>query len=340
MIYMEFTEIFEKLVSVPGPSAYEGERADVICGLLSPYADEIWEDALHNLIVHIRGEGKKLMLEAHADTIGFIVTSVLDGGFLKFEPLGGVVPARLVDVEVRFANGLRGVIAGSRSGFAMSSQLSDIGCGGLYIDTGIRDRKRVEELVRPGDAAVFAQCPRVIEDKVLCSPYLDNLASCACIIKALMESRARSANDLYAVFSAQEENGCRCVEAAVNAVRPDYALTMDITGASDYPASPIPDAGISFGGGPVVKVKDGKTLFDRAFTRRMEELADGLGVPVQHIFMASESNSYRIQRSGTGVVTAGLGIATRNVHTPFEMISLDDAQKCVELVKALIECGL
>ena len=92
---MEFTEIFEKLVSVPGPSAYEGERADVICGLLSPYADEIWEDALHNLIVHIRGEGKKLMLEAHADTIGFIVTSVLDGGFLKFEPLGGVVPARL-----------------------------------------------------------------------------------------------------------------------------------------------------------------------------------------------------------------------------------------------------
>ena len=150
MTQEEQLAVLRRLTEAFGPSGCEGQIAEVIEKLARPYGDEITRDSMGNLIVHKKGEGKKLMFSAHMDSIGLMVTQITDQGYLKFAPLGGFVPSDLSRVQVVFENGAQGVIGVPEDKEEKSFKLEE-----LYIDIGASSKEEVEKLVKVGDCAVY-----------------------------------------------------------------------------------------------------------------------------------------------------------------------------------------
>ena len=199
---MELFELIQTLNTAHGPSGDEGAVREVIAALARPHADEVTADTLGNLIVRKRGSGPKVMLCAHMDSTGLIVTHIEKEGFLRVGTLGGIAARELLYTPVRFKNGVRGVIVPEEK-----AEFGKLKLGACYVDIGAKDEEQARRMVQVGDTAVYDTAIFLSGDKVI-SPYLDNRISCAVLLRVLEELDA-CPNDLYLVFSAQEEVGLR-----------------------------------------------------------------------------------------------------------------------------------
>lgn len=330
---MELFDLIQTLTAAHGPSGNEGGVREVIARLAAPYAQEITTDTLGNLIVHKPGQGPKVMLCAHMDSIGFIVTHVEEEGFLRVGKLGGVAPVEALYTPVRFQNGVRGV-------FVKEEKAEDKGLklDACYVDIGAKSREEALSMVQVGDTAVYDSPTFCNGDKVV-SPYLDNRIACAILLKVL-ESLKETPNDLSLVFTAQEEVGLRGARTAAWSIAPDWALAVDVTDVDDTPGTERCGT-VQLGKGAAVKVMDSSVICHPQVVQTLERLAKEQNIPVQRdIMRAGGTDAGAVQAARLGVLTGGVSVPCRYIHTPVEMASLEDAQRCVQLLSAFVTSAL
>ncbi|MBO5060875.1 MAG: M42 family metallopeptidase [Clostridia bacterium] len=319
-------ELLKKLTACDAPSGNEEKITELIRAEVEGYADEIYTDALGNLVARKKGSGKRVMLAAHCDEIGVVVTFIDEKGFLRFSDVGGLYLRNLINRKVRFENGTIGVIGTEEENEkrAMSK---------MYIDIGAASREEAEKLVSIGDMAAFVGDFYVQNGRVI-SKALDNRAGCYVLIETL--KNVKSDNDLYFVFTTQEEVGLRGARTAAYAIKPEYALSVDITDTGDTPKAP--KMAVRLGEGAAVKVMDYSVITSREVRESLVSLAKDNGIKYQlEIMTDGGTDAGVIHFTGEGVKTGGISIPTRYIHSPSEMISVDDLNACVQLAKLFAE---
>lgn len=327
---MNILKALQSLNSCFGPSGQEKGVARRIQEFCAPYADEVYTDTLGNLIAHKKGTGAKIMLCAHMDSIGFIVTHIEKEGFLRVGAIGGVSPSVVVGTPVRFQNGVMGVVC-------LNGDLGDKKpkSDDLYIDIGAKDEEAAGTLVSVGDTAVYAT-PTFRAGEAIVSPYLDNRISCVALLMTL-ESIKSSENDLYFVFSTQEEVGLRGAQTAAFRIAPDYALAVDVTISDDVPGSKH-GASSRVGGGAAIKVMDASVISHPELVKALETLAKERDIAYQlDVITAGGTDAGAIHRSRGGVVTGGVSVPCRYTHTPAELVWESDVLSCAQLLTAFCE---
>lgn len=330
---MDTFELLKQLNVAHGPSGDEGEVRRVIEDLAKPFADEMTTDTLGNLIVRKRGEGPKLMFSAHMDSIGFIVTHITKEGFLRCGRLGGVSPKEVVNTAVRFKSGVRGVFVREEKADFGKLKLDE-----CFIDIGAKDKEDAEKLVQIGDTAVY-DAPLFCSNGKVVSPYLDNRIACVILLRAL-EQVGDCGNDCTFLFSVQEEVGLRGAKTASYAVDPDYGIAVDVTDVDDVPGSEQYGTA-QLGKGAAIKVMDSSVICHPELVAKLEEAAKSNGIAVQRdILRAGGTDAGVMSVSRSGVVTGGISIPCRYIHTPCEMADLSDVDACVALVSALAKTKL
>ena len=323
--------LLKMLAQAAGPSGSENSVREVIKREVTPLADEVYTDNLGNLIVHIKGEGPRVLLDAHMDEVGVIVTFIEDSGYLRFSNLGGLMPSVALSQRVRFLNGLTGVIYKEQKGNAKECKLTD-----LYIDIGAKDRADAESKIKIGDAACFEGSFEEIGTRVV-SKALDDRVGCFVLIET-MKSIKEHRNDLYFVFSVSEELGLRGAKAAAPALSPDFAVAVDVTMTGDLPGKN--KMAVKLGCGPAVKVKDNSILCHPYIKAFMVKTCEDNDIPYQmEVLESGGTNAGAIHLTNGGVPSGCISIPTRFIHTPSEMADLNDINGAVKLLTKMIETG-
>lgn len=327
---MDILKTLQVLNACHGPSGEEGQVAQAIEHLATPYVDEITTDTLGNLICHKRGSGKRIMFAAHMDSIGFIVTHIDEKGFLRFGRIGGLSAHKVLGTPVRFKNGTRGVVA-----CAGKTEPKDMKLEDLYLDIGAKDEAEARDMVQVGDTAVY-DTPSFVSGSRLFSPYLDDRIACVVLLMA-MEQMEPTDNDLYFVFTAQEEVGIRGARTAAYGVNPDYGIAVDVTHSDDIPDTPHQCSSVA-GKGAAIKVMDSSVICHPAVVSKLDALARERGIAAQRdILKSGGTDAGAIHQTRAGVYTGGISIPTRYIHTPQEMADLDDIKACASLTAAFAQ---
>lgn len=324
---MDMMNVLTRLVAAFGPSGAEGGISRVIEELARPYVDEITRDTLGNLICRKKGSGPKVMFSAHMDSIGLVATHIDEKGFVHVGALGGVGAKEVLYTPVRFHNGTRGLICRDARAEVDKLKVTD-----LRVDVGASGREEAEKLVRAGDPAVY-DTPTYLAGSRVVSPYLDDRIACLVLLMA-MERLEETGNDLYFVFSVQEEVGTRGAKTAAWAIDPDYGIAVDVTGADDEPGSKHAASSLC-GRGAAVKVMDRSVISSPALVERLMALGAEKGIPVQRdVLQFGGTDAGPMQATRGGVYAGGISIPCRYVHTPTEMADLGDVRACADLVAA------
>lgn len=330
---MDMLKTLQTLNACHGPAGDESEIADVLEKLAMPFVDECSRDTMGNLIAHKKESGSRVMFSAHMDSIGCIVTHIEKEGFVRFGKIGGLHAADLISTPVRFKNGVRGLIALDAGVESGKMTLDD-----LYIDIGAHDVEEARAMVNVGDTAVY-DTPTFGAGDRLVSPYMDNRISCVVLLMALEQLKS-SENDLYFVFSTQEELGLRGAKTAAYAIDPDYGVAVDVTVAADELGSKHAGSSI-LGGGAAIKVMDSSIICHPEMVAKMDELAKERGIDAQmDVIKSGGTDAGAIYTTRMGVLTGGISIPCRYVHAPTEMVDRGDVEACARLVAAFAEASL
>ena len=330
---MDKRKLLEALIRAHGPSGDEGEVRSLIRQEAERVADEVSIDVMGNLVAHKRGAGPKVMLTAHMDSVGVIVTHIEENGFLRFGALGGLEAKALYQTAVRFCSGVAGVISVEEDKVEKEFKLTD-----LYLDIGAKDAAEAKTMVSVGDTAVF--CAPILENGTrMIAPYLDNRAGCAALLQAMGEIE-NPVNDLYFVFTTQEEVGLRGAKPVTWSLDPDYALVVDVTCPDDVPGA-LHEGTTAVGKGAAIKVMDHSVIAHPAVVEQLNRLAAEREIPVQRdLLKVGGTDGGAVHMSRSGVLTGGVSIPCRYTHTPTEMIDQRDLKACVRLIQVFCESEL
>ena len=322
-------ELLKQLTMCIAPSGREDSVRSIIEKELEGVCDEIYTDALGNLICHKKGSGKKLMLTAHIDEIGFMVTFIDDKGFLRFNTVGGQQKLNCINSKVEFEHGVCGTIS-----YENKEDPASVGFDKMYIDIGASSKEEAESKVSIGDMATFAPNMEISFDKVM-SKALDDRAGCYVLIKALKETK-ESENDLYVVFTAQEEVGLRGAKVAANRISPHMAIAFDVSSAGDTPFSK--ELNLKLGKGPAIKMKDASFIIHPSARKFMVDCANSIGIEYQLEAAASGgTDAGAIHLSGSGAPVGTISIPTRYIHSQNEVVDIKDLHGAITLAKALMK---
>lgn len=323
-------DLIKKLTEVYGPSGNEEQIREIIRAEVEPFADEIRVDTLGNLIATKKGTGggKKVMLAAHMDEIGLIISYVDKKGFLRFQPIGGIDPSTLVGGRVQFADGATGIVAPeNRQAFRKEPDLSK-----LFIDIGAMDQAEAQD--RLGQAVGFVR-PFVDMGQRIAAKAFDDRISCAILVETLRALEG-SPHDVYFVFSVQEEVGLRGARTSAYGLAPEIGIALDVTMAADTPEAE--KLAMKLGAGPCIKVKDSGMLAHPGVKNLLVETAEAAGIPYQlEVLSGGTTDAAAIQLARSGVPAGCVSIACRYVHTQSEMVDMDDVQNSVQLLLAVLQ---
>ena len=326
---IDILKTFTHLQSVARPSGFESPCAQAIAELAGPYCDEVKIDTLGNVICHKKGPGKRLMMAAHMDVIGLIITHIDKKGFLRFGALGGFVPYRLIGARMKLENGMGGSVWCDEKAME-EKKLEDISLNDLYLDIGAESEESARKLVQVGDVAVYEGDPQQL-GQMLLAPYCDDLIACAALLSAMSQVE-KSENDLYFVFTVQEEVGLRGAATAAYAIDPDFGVCMDVTRTGDNPSEKAKMV-VKLGAGPTIKIKDVSLLCNPQVIAHLREAAKEGDVPYQdEVLTAGGTDSAAIQKTRGGVLSGCISIPCRYIHSQNEMVSLKDVEQSARLM--------
>jgi len=331
-------ELIKKLCSIYGPSGREEQIRDIIEDEIRKYCRDIKVDRLGNLIAckpasKKRKNSDKIMLCAHMDEIGLIVTHIDKKGFLRFTNIGGLFPLRILYQRVIFANGTIGVIGAETK----SETPKPPGLDNMFIDIGAKDSNEAEKLVRIGDIASFHREFTHI-NKRISAKAIDDRIGCFCLIECIKKIK-NNKDDLYFVFTVQEEVGLRGARTGAYAIGPEYAIAVDVTATGDTPECPT--MAVSLGEGVAIKVKDHDFISNPIINDKMIAYAERLKIPYQlEILEWGTTDASIIQIMRGGVLSGVLSIPTRYIHSPNEVCDLDDVHGAVDLLSYIGEHGM
>ncbi len=325
----------KKLITTPSVSGREENIRKILEQYIAPLCDELYTDALGNLIAHKKGtleDAPKVMLCAHMDEIGFLVTFIEEGGFIRVAPVGGISAAASAFSEVVSEKGVAGVIVPDAE-----VKPADYKVGSFYIDVGAKNQKEAEKKVQIGDFFVCRPSLTRLMGKRVAGRPLDDRVGCAVLLEiAEYFSKNPHNSDLYYVFSVQEEVGCRGAKTAAYGIGADYGLVFDVTGTGDVPASK--PMACKVGGGAAIKIKDNSVICHKEVVDKLIELAEGSNIPHQcEILTYGGTDTSSIQMTGSGAKVGALSIPTRYIHSGVEVCDLSDAEACSRLAEKFIE---
>lgn len=320
------------LTAAYGPSGREDRIREAISTLAAPLCESLKTDPLGNLIAFRPGKsGKRLMLTAHMDQIGLMVTDVQEDGFLRVAAIGGHKPAMLVARRVVFENGTLGTVYYETK----SKKPGEVEMEDLFIDIGAKDKAEAQAHVRIGDVAVFYS-PLQIENGFAIGGALDDRLGCAVLLSALS---APCEHDLYAVFTVQEEVGTRGAGPATYGILPDLCVALDVTPTGDTPKA-APSC-VALGKGPALKVMDRSVVVSAKVRQFLEEQAEAAGIAIQYeVLTAGGTDTGSISRTAGGTEAGCISLPCRYVHSPLETAALSDAEAAVEWIKAIMGAKL
>ena len=327
-------QLIQKLTETFSPSGYEDAIREVILAEIRPLADEIRVDALGNIIARKgkkTAKGQRVMVAAHMDEIGLIATHIDENGFVRFTTVGIPFARYLLGGRVRFVNGVQGVIGSERPDKRNEIPPADK----LFIDVGASGKKDCP--VKVGDVAAFER-PFVEMGTRLVAKSLDDRVGVAIAIETLRRL-GPGPNEVYFVFTAQEEVGVRGATVSAYGVDPEVGIAVDVTPAGDTP-NPI-RRDIALGKGPAIKIKDYMMLSDPKVVTWMEGTAQKNKIPTQReVFTGGSTDARAIQLTRSGVPTGGLVIPCRYVHSPSEMVDYGDVENAVKLLTAMLNAPI
>jgi endoglucanase len=327
-------QLIQRLTEAFGPSGYEGNVRALILAEIEPLIDEIRVDALGNIIARKGTKtegGKRVMLAAHMDEIGLIATHIDENGFVRFAAIGAFNPRYLLGARVRFVSGLRGMIDSER--VEKNSEVPPI--EKLFIDVGAASKKDCP--VSMGEVAAF-DYPFIDLGTRLAAKSLDDRAGVAVGIETLRRLGG-GPNEVYFVFTAQEEVGVRGATVSAYGIDPEVGLAVDVTPAGDTPYAVRRT--LALGKGPALKIKDSQMLADPSVVSWMERAAQNANIPIQREVLTSGSTDARaIQLTRSGVPAGGLALPCRYVHSPSQIIDYSDVENAVELLTVMLNAPI
>lgn len=324
-------DLIKELTEAFGPSGSEAPVREAIAALVRPLVKELRTDALGNLIAFRPGTGggKRVMLAAHMDEIGVIVTAIDDKGFLRFSNIGGVNPFALVGRRVVFAGGSLGVI-----GSEPVDDVKDLKLEKLFIDIGATSRAGAEGRVGIGDMGVFHGPFQDLGERVV-AKAMDDRIGCAILVQALREL-GDSPHHVFAVFTVQEEVGLRGARTSAYGLEPDVGIALDVTRVGDTPKSRTME--VSVGKGAAIKVKDSSLICHVGLRKHLVEVAKSHHIPYQlEVLEQGGTDAASIQMARAGVPAGVISIPSRYIHTPSEMVDVGDVKACMQLVVKTLE---
>lgn len=322
-------DLIKKLVEAYGPSGFEDQMRALIRPEIEKYADEITVDAMGNLIARKKGSGGglKVMIAAHMDEIGLMISHITEDGFCRFTNIGGIYPHTLLGSRVQFEDGRIGIIYSDR----ITDRGKIHGLDKHYIDVGASSKADCP--VSVGDAVGFVR-EFVAQGKFLSAKSMDDRIGCVVAIEA-MKRLKKTPHDVYFVFSVQEEVGTRGAEAAANGIDPDVGIALDVTLAGDTP-EPIPIA-VSLGKGTAIKVKDSGMIAHTGLVRTMKKRAEAANIPYQLEVLTSGTTDARpIQIANGGAAAGCISIPCRYVHSQSETVHADDVENSIKLLVEIL----
>lgn len=329
----------KELCLLNGTSGRENEVRDYIIRRL-PSDCSYSVDGLGNVIAEKKGSRRpknKIMLSAHMDEVGFIITYITDEGFLKFAPVGGiderVVFGRSVTVGERK---ISGVIASKAVHHLTAEEMNRApGFDEMYIDIGADGKKQAEHYVSVGDSAYFNSQYIEYGEGFVKAKALDDRMGCDILLDILS---SYSEYDYTACFVTQEEIGTRGATVAAYNVEPDYAVVIEGTTANDISGTPDGKKVCSLGGGAVISYMDAGTVYDFELYKRAVKTAEDSGIKWQtKTAVAGGNDAAAIHKSRSGVKTVAVSVPTRYIHSPSCVAKLEDIQSVKQLAVKLIE---
>jgi len=326
------TELLKQLCLIDGTSGDEAAVREFVISQIKDFC-EYRVDNLGNVIAFKKGKAtpsKKILIDAHLDEVGLIITHIESNGFLRFTTVGGIDTAALMFRRVLINGKTLGVIGGKPVHLCDADERKKLpGADSLYIDIGVTTDKEAEELLSVGDCAVMCSDFTIAGEKIL-AKALDDRVGCAVLIDLLKQD---SEYDFYASFSVQEEVGLRGAGAVAFSVEPDAAIVIDGTTAADVAGVVESKRVCCQGKGAVVSFMDGATSYDRDYYNA----ALSSGIPAQSkCAVAGGNNSGAIHLSRGGVRVVALSVPCRYIHTAGSTCDMHDVVAVRDLTKYMI----
>lgn len=335
---MNYEKVLGELCGMAGPSGFESSVAAAAAKLLEGVMDEVRVDKMGS-VIGVRRCGKenapKLLLDAHLDEIGFIITGHEDG-YLRFAPLGGVDPRMLPDRELTIMTNpsMYGVVACLPPHIQSSEDMDkSLPIRELWLDVGL-SQEEAEKRIPIGTPAVYRTGCAPLGSDLLCGKALDDRACFAVLVDAMERLKGEELDvDVYLLGSTQEETHSTSAITAAYGICPDMCVAVDVT-HGDSPDAPK-DQTFPLGGGPVIGIGPNCT---RWMSERMKRCARQMDLEVGLEVMAGHTgtNGWDLQISREGVATSVLSLPLRYMHTPVETIHRDDLDMTAALLAQFI----
>lgn len=335
--------LLKKICEIAGAPGFEKRVRDLVVEEVGPLVDELTIDNLGNVIAIKKGtrnpENKRVMVAAHLDEIGFIVTHIDENGFLRFHTLGGFDPKTLTAqrVIVHGKKDLVGVM-GSKPIHVMSPEERNKlpKTTDFFIDLGM-SKEEVEKFVTIGDPVTRERELIEMGECVNCKS-IDNRVAVFILIEAL-RSIQNPPFDVYATFTVQEEVGIRGANVAAHGINPDFGIALDTTIAFDVPGAQAHEKVTELGKGTAIKIMDAMTICDYRMVAFMKQTADKESIKWQpEILTAGGTDTAGVQRMGKqGAIAGAISIPTRHLHQVIEMANKEDIHGSINLLVACLE---
>lgn len=330
-------KLLKEIAEVAGAPGHEQRVREIVIREITPLVDEVKVDNMGNVYAIKKGKAnKRVMIGAHMDEIGFIVTHIDEQGFVRFHTLGGFDPKTLTAQRV-IIHGKKDVIGvmGSKPIHVMSAEertklpkTTD-----YFVDLGM-DKKEVEKIVSLGNPITRERGLIEMGNCVNCKS-LDNRLAVFILIESLKALKNKQVPyDVYGVFTVQEEVGIRGANVAALEIKPDFGFGLDTTIAFDVPGAKPEEIVTKLGAGTAIKVMDSSTICDYRMVKYMEKVAKKHKITYQkEILTAGGTDTAGIQRMNPGGAIAGaISIPTRHIHQVIEMANKDDIQGSIDLL--------
>ncbi|MCD8357152.1 MAG: M42 family peptidase [Clostridia bacterium] len=331
-------ELLEKLCSLPGPSGCEDAVRDYIRAQAEPYADEIREDNIGNLMIFRKGRkhiDKTVMLAAHMDEVGIICKGYTEDGCIKFGFVGGVDPRVVIGRRVLFGD-VRGVVGIKAVHLTTRAERQTMPkTSSLYIDIGASDKKSAKKKVPLGTYGVFdSDCVR-FGDGFLKAKAIDDRVGCAAMLTLLKE---QPEVDTWFVFSVQEEVGLRGARCVAFALNPDICLVLEGTTAADLAEVDGAKQVCALRRGVVIPFMDRSTIYNQKMFETLRMLAEKNDIAWQTKHrVAGGTDAGRIHLTREGIITGGLAVPVRYIHSPSSVAAMEDINGMLKLGRRFLE---
>lgn len=331
--------LLEKLCQINGTSGDEGKVRDYIISQIKDYC-EYTVDPLGSIIAYKKGASSaknKVMISAHMDEVGMIVTSIKSDGTITVSEVGGVDPRVVIGRQVSVGeSGINGVVgAKAIHNLSADERKKAPKFSSLYVDIGATNKEEAEKLVSLGDRVHFSSEFVSFGDGFIKGKAIDDRFGCAVMIELI---QSELPYDCTFTFVVQEEVGLRGARPAAYTVDPDFALVLEATTAADIPLASGEKRCCELGKGAVVSHMDRSTIYDKELYNISREISKEQGIGWQTKTMVAGGNdSGAIHISRGGVRTTAISAPCRYLHSPSCVVKLSDLEDCEKLAKLMIE---